>query len=134
MRKLIYTLIFLLALSISVIGQSKKSSFKAYGKCGMCENRIEKAAKSIDGVTTAEWNIKTQIIDVTFDSSKTDVNKIQKAIAAVGHDTDMVKADNKIYEALPGCCKYDRVKEKKHMKKKMKKDVKKHMNKHIEKI
>lgn len=114
MRKLIYSLIFLLTLSISVMGQSKKSSFKAYGACGMCENRIEKAAKSVEGVSVADWNKKTQMIDVTFDSKKTDVMKIQKAIAAVGHDTEAVKADDKVYNALPGCCKYNRPKETNH--------------------
>ena len=35
-------------------------------------------------------------------------HKIQKAVAKVGHDTDMHKAEDKVYNALPGCCLYER--------------------------
>lgn len=82
--------------------------FKVYGNCGMCENRIEKAAQSVEGVTTADWNKETKMIEVSFDSSKTDVDKVQKAIAKVGHDTELYKAKDETYKALPGCCLYDR--------------------------
>jgi len=34
------------------------------------------------------------------------LNTISKALAAVGHDTDRHKADDAVYEALPGCCHY----------------------------
>jgi hypothetical protein len=36
------------------------------------------------------------------------MESIHLAIAKVGHDTDLLKADDKVYEALPGCCQYDR--------------------------
>ena len=74
----------------------------------MCKNRIEKAAKSVDGVTTADWNQKTKILKVSFDESKTSTHKIQMAVSKVGHDTPMHKAKDDVYNALPGCCKYDR--------------------------
>lgn len=82
--------------------------FKVYGNCGMCESRIEKAAKSVDGVSMAEWDKETKMISVTFDADKVELHKIQMAIAKVGHDTDMHKADAKVYDKLPGCCLYDR--------------------------
>ena len=78
----------------------------------MCENRIEKAAKSVDGVSTADWNNETKKLVVNYDASKTDIHKIHMAIAKVGHDTDMHKADDKVYNALPECCKYDRTSQK----------------------
>ena len=77
----------------------------------MCVERIEKAANSIDGVTKSEWNKNTKMMKVTFEASKTDMHKIQKAIAAVGHDTKEFKAKNKDYNNLPSCCQYDRPKE-----------------------
>jgi hypothetical protein len=43
---------------------------------------------------------------VEFDGMKTSSDAIQKAIAKVGHDTEKLKADDKIYSAMPGCCKY----------------------------
>lgn len=87
---------------------AKKEEFKVYGNCGMCEKRIEKAAKSVDGVTSADWDKETGFIEISFDKSKTDVDKIQVAIADVGHDTDLHKAADEVYDNLPGCCKYDR--------------------------
>ena len=96
----------------SVFAQDAKTEkFKVYGNCGMCETRIEKAVKAIDGVSAADWDKKTKMIDVTFDGEKTNLDKIHQAIADVGHDTDLKKADDKTYADLPGCCLYDRKKD-----------------------
>ncbi|MFO7790945.1 MAG: heavy-metal-associated domain-containing protein [Bacteroidales bacterium] len=67
-------------------------------------DRIEKAAKSVDGVTEADWNRETEMLELSYDESKTSVNKVQMAIAEVGHDTPMHKANDDVYDALPGCC------------------------------
>ena len=104
--------LFLLGASM-VFAQAKTEKFEVKGNCGMCENRIEKAAKSVDGVTAADWNQETKILEVSFDESKTTVHNVQMAIAKVGHDTPMHKATNEVYNALPGCCKYDRTEVKK---------------------
>ena len=110
MKKSIFSLVVMLFIvgTMSVFAQSKTEEFKVYGNCGMCETRIENAAKSVNGVTTAEWDKETKILKVSYDKSKADNHKIQKAVAKVGHDTNMHKADDKVYNALPGCCKYDR--------------------------
>lgn len=102
------TLLMLVGLMSYASTETKTEKFKVYGNCGMCEARIEKAAKSIEGVTTADWNKETKTIEVTFDDSKTDMNKIELAIAKVGHDTDNYKAKDETYNELPGCCQYDR--------------------------
>jgi len=36
------------------------------------------------------------------------LDKIEVAVAKVGQDTKMHKADDKTYNELPGCCKYNR--------------------------
>lgn len=97
----------------SVFGQTKTEKFKVYGNCGMCEDRIEKAANSVDGVSSAEWDKETSMIEVKLNESKTDVHKVHMAIAKVGHDTEMHKAKDEVYNKLPGCCKYDRSEAKK---------------------
>lgn len=105
-------LVFLLVNTFMVFGQEAKTEkFKVYGNCGMCESRIEKAANNVEGVTASDWSKETKMIEVTFDASKTDADKIQMAIAAVGHDTEMHKASEEVYNGLPGCCKYDRTAE-----------------------
>jgi Cu(I)/Ag(I) efflux system membrane fusion protein len=80
--------------------------FAVAGNCDMCKERIETAAKTVGGVKSAIWDTKTHKIKVEFDSMKTDLITIQKAIAKAGHDTEKFKADNKTYEGLPECCHY----------------------------
>jgi len=86
---------------------AQTATIKVSGNCESCKARIEKAAKTA-GAIKADWNAKAQTLTVAFDPAKTNVDKISKAIAAVGHDTDKYKADDKTYNALPGCCKYER--------------------------
>jgi len=76
------------------------------GLCEMCKDRIEKAAKSVSGVTSASWDIKTKQLHLGFNPAKTSVDAVAKAIAKAGHDTDKYKADKATYDALPSCCKY----------------------------
>ena len=99
----------LLALGFSAFAQNAETKeFKVYGNCGSCKARIEKAAKSVEGVRAADWNKETKLIKVAFDPGKTDIHKIHMAIAMAGHDTDMRKASQEAYDKLPACCKYDR--------------------------
>ncbi len=94
--------------TFTVFAGEKTEKFKVKGNCGMCEKRIEKAANSVDGVSAADWNKESKMIEVKFDDSKTDVHKVQMAIANVGHDTEMHKSKDEVYKELPSCCKYDR--------------------------
>jgi len=96
--------------AIAVFAVNKTESFKVYGNCEMCKARIEKAAKSVDGVSVADWSVETKMLALTFDNSKTDVHKVQEAIAKVGHDTDMQRATDEAYNKVSGCCKYERSK------------------------
>jgi len=110
-RRIFLTLTLVLAFGMGLMAQNLKTEkVKVYGNCGSCETRIDKAAKSVDGVTKASWDKATGMLEVTYDASKTNVEKIQTAVAKVGHDTDAVKADDKTYASLPKCCQYDRPK------------------------
>ena len=101
-------IVFFVILPKKYSAQAKtvKKTFKAQGKCEMCQARIQKAAKAVPGVLTAAWNKDTKVCSVVFDDSKTNLNKIEKAVAAAGHDTDKAKASAATYAKLPGCCKY----------------------------
>lgn len=89
----------------SKMAATKTETIKVLGNCDMCKTRIEKAAK-IDGVSKAEWNDETKILTLVYDPAKVKSDDVQKKIAAVGHDTPKFKANDKAYNALPGCCKY----------------------------
>ena len=84
----------------------QKISLAVQGACEMCKMKIESTAKAIEGVKTAEWNLTTKILNAEFDPGKTSQSAISKAIAAVGYDTEMDRANDIVYNSLPGCCKY----------------------------
>ncbi len=112
MKKTILTTIVLILTVTVSFAQSKsvetEATFGVRGNCGMCKSTIEKAANSIDGVSSATWDKENKKIDVSFDASKTSLDKIHNAIATSGYDTDKVKADGKAYNNLAGCCQYDK--------------------------
>ena len=89
----------------SQVAATKTETLKVSGNCGMCKTRIEKAAK-IEGVSKAEWDKTSKILAVTYDPSKTSIDQVGKKVAAAGHDTEKVKAEDKVYSTLPACCKY----------------------------
>ena len=76
------------------------------GLCEMCKKNIETAAKSVDGVSSAEWNAEKKELHLHFNPQQTTIDAVSKAIASVGYDTDKDKADQGTYDALPACCKY----------------------------
>jgi len=85
----------------------KEISFGVRGNCGMCKSTIEKAANSLDGVTSATWNIDQKTIVVSYDSVNMNELSIHKAIAESGYDTEKVLGNLEAYNDLPGCCQYD---------------------------
>lgn len=92
--------------AFSVFAGNKTEKIEVKGNCGMCEKRIEKAALSVDGVSKADWNKETKQMELVFDDTKTNLDKIEVAIATVGHDTPKHKAKDEVYKKLPDCCLY----------------------------
>lgn len=104
---LVFAAMMLLGVQNSFAG-TKTEKIKVNGNCDMCKDRIEKTVKAVDGVSTADWNKKTKVLQITFDDSKTNVQQIEKLVARAGHDTELYKADDETYKNLPACCHYDR--------------------------
>ncbi len=89
--------------------KSKKivtSTFEVRGRCGMCETKIEEGVMLLNGVKLAVWDKNNQTITVVYNKKKITETKIHEEIAALGYDTGQVKAEQSVYDALPGCCKY----------------------------
>ncbi|MFN8254199.1 MAG: heavy-metal-associated domain-containing protein [Bacteroidales bacterium] len=106
-------LTLILTSTFTMFAGVKTDKFKVSGNCEMCKSRIEKAAMLISGVSKANWNKDTKILEVAYDETKTSADKIQMVIAKSGHDTEIQKAKVEDYNKLPGCCKYNRSDEKK---------------------
>lgn len=114
MKTKVLSLVLLFLLSAgAVFAANKTEKIKVKGNCGMCESRIEKTVKSLEGVSKADWNKESKMLEITFDEAKTNREKIEIAIANAGHDTPKHKATDEVYNKLPACCQYDRNSEKK---------------------
>ena len=107
MKKIILSLAIIIAfVTCNSMANSKTESFKVWGNCGMCKKTIEKAldAQGIKG----DWNKKTKMIKVTYDSAKYTNQQVQNVICAAGYDTETCKGDDNAYNNLHECCKYER--------------------------
>ena len=111
------TIKYLLLLSLLLTGMASYSqvkkipaadtavTFKVFGVCGQCKDRIEKSVK-IKGVKSGVWDIETGMLSLVYNGSQVSLEKIKNRIVAVGHDLEDRKAVNSIYNALPKCCLY----------------------------
>ena len=88
--------------------QTKTFKAKVEGNCGMCKDRIETVVKSDKNVKSAVWSVSKKTLTVSYDASKTDKKTILKSVAEVGHDNEMFRASDKVYDELDSCCQYDR--------------------------
>ncbi len=103
--------ILLLAIAFmcnATFAQTKTDTIYAKGNCGHCKERIEEAVSAIKGVSAASWDPTYARLIATYNTNETSNRDIQKVMASVGHDTDLFRADDKVYKNLPGCCKYER--------------------------
>ena len=105
--KSICILFFIGVLCAPLYAQSKltKTNFKVFGNCTMCKKRIETALDH-SGIKFASWDTKTKNLEVVYNNKKISEQQIHELIAAAGHDTDKVKAKDKVYAKLPFCCLY----------------------------
>lgn len=112
MKKFIFLFIFislsLLSYAQESSSKNEKKSIEVLGNCGMCKKRIEKAAFSVEGVKYAFWDNSSSQLSLIYNGLKTDTDKIEKQIAAKGHDTEHHITSDKVYDGLPTCCQYVR--------------------------
>lgn len=95
-------------IGLTSFGQNKnaKATLNVDGVCMMCKERIEKASIKTKGVKSAVWNVKTHELSIIYDERKTNLTEINENIAAVGHDTETVKATDEAYHSVHPCCLY----------------------------
>ncbi len=80
-------------------------TFKVFGACVQCEDRIEAAVK-MKGVKSASWDVDTKQLSLVYNPMQVSLDKIQNRIVATGHDLENKKAKDNVYAALPACCHY----------------------------
>lgn len=106
MKKIFFILALVTSIGSFAQNKNAKATFEVDGVCNMCKDRIEKGALKTKGVKSAIWNLETKKLSVIFNEEKTSVDTISKKVAAVGHDTKIVKATDEAYASVHPCCKY----------------------------
>ena len=101
------TMLFSFTGSFAKIKNPKTESYKVYGNCGMCKKTIESTVKQ-NKDALGIWNSKSQMLIITYDSTKTSADEILKRIANAGYDNDKYLSSNEVYNNLDACCQYNR--------------------------
>jgi periplasmic mercuric ion binding protein len=73
-------------------------------RCNTCADTIQSAVRKVAGVQSVVVDLKMKMVHVVFDSLKTSIPEIEKAIASIGYDANAVKRNEKAYAKLPKCC------------------------------
>ena len=62
----------------------------------------------VEGISTDEWNMSNDEMEVNFDPKVISLAEIHSKIASVGYDTEEERAPDDVYEKLHSCCHYER--------------------------
>ncbi|MEA5461458.1 heavy-metal-associated domain-containing protein [Arcicella sp. LKC2W] len=104
---ILFVMLFVSAITFADKPKSETVKIKTSAICEQCKETIEKKLAFTKGVmeSSVDLDSKDKVTTVIFNPKKTSVEKIKKAISAVGYDADELVADPVGYEKLPGCCK-----------------------------
>ena len=83
----------------------KTQTIKVEGHCEMCKKKIERAAHSVAGIKSANWNEETKMLTVKYDLFKKEaIDNVQKKMAAIGYDTEKYRVSDAAFEQRGCCC------------------------------
>ncbi len=94
------------------VSEYQTTSFKVFGACEQCKDRIEHGLK-LKGIKTAIWDIDSKQLMLVYNPAIITLERIENKIVGLGHDLENKKAKKVIYDALPSCCHYREIDEQK---------------------
>ena len=98
--------LLIFAFSYSISAQDLQSvKIKTSAQTELCKEKIENTLAYEKGVKDVELNLKTKVVTVKYNESKTNYENLLAAITKIGYNADDVKADKKAYSKLPDECK-----------------------------
>jgi len=74
-------------------------------KCNTCVATVKRTVASMDGVESAEVDLKAKNVTVHYLAAKLDMGRIETGISSAGYAANDVWRDSTAYENLPECCK-----------------------------
>ncbi|WP_460919667.1 heavy-metal-associated domain-containing protein [Pontibacter brevis] len=97
-------------MSMSANAQTKPKNqetvtIKTSAVCDMCKKTLVKAMAYEKGVKSSSLDVDSKILTVVFDSRKTNIDNVRKAVTETGYDADDKPAQERAYNRLDDCCK-----------------------------
>ncbi|PWK17181.1 copper chaperone CopZ [Arcicella aurantiaca] len=86
-------------------GKTQTVKIKTSAVCGMCQDKIENAFKTIKGVEKVALDLESNILTIDFDNKKVSVSELKSTLTKLGYDANELKATKEGFEKLPHCCK-----------------------------
>ena len=94
MKRKAVSLIIMFVFAVATISATEiTKKIEVKGDKG-CEKHIESTAKSVKGVSQADWNEENGQLEIVYNDEETDMDEIQMAIAKEGHDTPKFKVED----------------------------------------
>ncbi|HTL09777.1 MAG TPA: heavy metal-associated domain-containing protein [Chitinophagaceae bacterium] len=83
----------------------KTASLKVESVCAHCKGNVEKAAASVKGIKSAEWNPATRLLTVKYDVFRKEaLDEVQRSIAQAGFGTEKYPASPVAESSSNACC------------------------------
>ena len=105
MKKLALIVFAFFLSSLADAGNVESIVIKTSAQCDMCYDNINREFTFTKGIKSFELNEDNGEVTVVYNPSKTNPDKIRKAISKAGYDADDIPADPKAYDKLDACCK-----------------------------
>ena len=111
--KVLKSLLVVLTLALMSFGANAQTqnkneqtvTIKTSAVCDMCKTTLEKAMAYEKGVKKSSLDVDSKILTVVFDSRKTNIDNLRKAVNETGYDADDKPASERAYKRLDDCCK-----------------------------
>lgn len=100
-------IVFAVSFTASAQKAKEEVKIKTSAICKMCKATIERQLAFTKGVESANLDVASKVVTVTYNPKKTSLEKIKKSITESGYDADELPAEAKAYDKLEDCCKKD---------------------------
>ncbi len=74
-------------------------------QCASCVNTVSKTLEKVEGVEEVNVDLEKKLARVAYLPDRTDLAKLEQAVAKAGYDANSTESDPEAYTGLPDCCK-----------------------------
>lgn len=105
MKKTILSITLMLAVAMNTMAEKQVITLKVNEmECGGCQAKVEKTLSQEKGVKDLQFNLEKKLVTITFDDTKTTVEKLQAALVKYNKYTTEVVPQKKDQKSCDKSC------------------------------